>query len=96
MKSTEYVTENEIQTALDEYDWKISASEGRLMLAELLLKAGAGFRNSYTEELFLGHFDLLRNDRTLNARGRRFIRCMFYTHSNRRPEAYTLMQAYRC
>jgi len=72
-----------------------SANEGRLMLAELMLKAQAGFYNSHTEELFLTRMDVMKKDRTPNFLGRAFLCKMFYNHSCKKPEAYALMHAYR-
>ena len=69
--------------------------EGRLMLLELISKAGAGYYNSHTEELFLNSFGLLKKDRTPNKQGLKFIMSMVYEHSNQRPLAYRLMQTYR-
>ena len=71
-------------------------TEGRLMLLELLSKAGAGYRNSHTEEGFLKGFGLMRRDRTPNKKGLRFISAMIYASSNVRPECFGAMQLYRC
>lgn len=69
--------------------------ERRLHLAELLLKAGAGYRNSHTEEAFLRPFNLLTQARIPNKKGRAFLCEMFYAASNSRPEAYELMRTFR-
>lgn len=95
MESAEYVSDNEIESALKEWRWTIPVGDGRLMLAELLLKAGAGYRNSHTEEGFMGCFKLLNRDRTPNKRGRQFLCSMMYKHSNSRPDCYELMTEYR-
>lgn len=93
--STYYVLDVEIEIQLDSLGFRMHAGEGRLMLAELLLKAGAGYYNSHTEELFLKSFGLLKKDRTPNKPGRKFLCSMFYNHSNKRPESFALMTHYR-
>ncbi len=70
-------------------------SEGRLILAELILKAAAGCRISHTEEAFLKSFALLKVNRTPNKKGFRFLCDMFYNGSNLRPEAYYSMEKHR-
>lgn len=72
-----------------------SAEEGRLMIVELSSKAGAGYMNSHTEELFLNSFYILKKDRTLNKLGRKFMMHMLYEHSNLRPRAFNAMQEFR-
>jgi hypothetical protein len=67
----------------------------RLSLLELISKAAAGYRNSYTEENFMAGFCLLKADRTLNVRGRKFVCSMVYTYSHNRPECFDLMQKFR-
>lgn len=84
-----------IQKKLDYLGFKMCSDEGRLMLAELLLKAGAGWRSSYTEEAFLHAFGFMRSDRTPNKRGAKFLSSMFYNHSNLRPKCFDLMRLYR-
>ncbi len=69
--------------------------EGRLMLLELLSKAGAGCYNSHTEESFLFSFGLLRKDRTPNKKGLKFIMSMVYASSNQRPHCFNSMNLYR-
>jgi hypothetical protein len=89
------VTDNKIREYLDKYGFVQYTDEGRLLLAELLLKAGAGYYNSHTEEAFLKSFALLKKDRTPNKNGRRFLCSIFYNHSNRKPVAFGLMEKHR-
>lgn len=91
------ITDERVKAQLDKYGWSVNTGtgEGRLMLAELILKAGAGSYNSHTEESFLKGFDLLKKDRTPNKKGARFLCSVFYNHSNRKPIAFKLMQQYR-
>lgn len=72
-----------------------TAEELRLSLFELLLKANAGYKNSHTEESFMGWFGLLKRDRTLNAKGRRFILSLGYKHSNNKADIYGLIGKFR-
>lgn len=95
MVSENYIKSDSIQDALDILGFRMNADEGRLMLAELILKASAGYYNSHTEESFLGWFDVLRKSRIPNKRGREFIMSVFYNHSNRRSESFELMKLYR-
>lgn len=95
MKSEDIVTDAKIQEVLSRDGWTQSVDEGRLMLAELMLKAGSGCYTSYTETHFANSFDLLKRDRTPNKKGLRFLCSMFYNHSNLRPLAYSLMGKYR-
>lgn len=95
MESKEIVQDVEIDKHLKELGFTDCVDEGRLMLAELLLKAGAGYYNSHTEEHFLMRFDLLKIDRTPNKKGRKYLCSMFYTHSNGRPESFCLMEKHR-
>lgn len=96
MKSKEYIADFMVTDALAAEGFKdYSADEGRLYLAELMLKAQAGYRNSHTEELFLSKMDVMKKDRTPNYIGKKFLCAMFYNHSNKRPEAYDSMTAYR-
>lgn len=95
MNSKDFVTDEEIEAAIKIVGVNTTTEEGRLVLAEGLLKAAAGYRSSCTEELFMGKFHLLRVDRTLNRKGAMFLCSMFYSCSNRRPESYRLMQVYR-
>ena len=75
------------------YDYTID--EGRLVLLELIAKAGAGYYNSHTEEIFLNSFELLRKDRMPNKRGMKFIMSMVYASSNKKPFCYEVMKEYR-
>jgi hypothetical protein len=95
MDNEEYVCSVEMHLALRNLGFTQDNDEGRLMLAELMMKAGAGYYNSHTEEKFMNSFDLMRKDRTPNKKGRRFLCSLFYTHSNRRPEGFKLMQYFR-
>ena len=96
MNTEKIVKDAEIKEQLRDWRWDgVSAEEGRLMLAELLLKAGAGCYNSHTEEGFLMGFGLLKKDRTPNKRGRKFLCSMLYNHSNTKPEYFHLMQKTR-
>lgn len=69
--------------------------ECRLCLAEMMLKAACGRRNSHTEEEFMSWCEVLKKDRTPNYFGRQFLKLMYYAPSNRKPEAFILMQKYR-
>lgn len=96
MSSHEMPLQNdELNKALNEWGWSIGASEARLMLAELLIKANAGSYNSYTEEGFMNSFGMLTKARKLNKKGSRYICDMFYAPSNMKPEAFDLMARYR-
>lgn len=87
--------DGDLKAALHELGFDWSVEEGRLALAELLLKAGAGFRNSHTEEQLLSRFGLMLKDRTPNKKGRLFLCDMFYASSSRQPLAFLAMQEYR-
>lgn len=96
MNTEEIVQNSEIAEHLKSWRWDdCSVGEGRLMLAELLLKAGSGYYNSHTEEGFMREFGLLTKARTPNKRGRLFLCSMIYNHSNQKPEYFHLMQAHR-
>jgi len=96
MNTNEIVKGSEIKAHLKGFGWNdCNVGEGRLMLAELLLKAGAGFYNSHTEEGFMCAFGLLTKTRAPNKRGRLFLCSMFYAHSNNKPKCFHLMQEYR-
>jgi hypothetical protein len=69
--------------------------EGRLILAELLIKSSAGYYNSHTESIFLKYFHLQNKNRTANKKGREFLCSMMYNHSNLKPECYELMKRFR-
>ena len=64
-------------------------------LGQAIKKSSAGCRSSHTEEGFMREFCLLKVDRTPNKRGRKFLCSMLYTHSNKRPEYFHLMEKYR-
>lgn len=96
MGKEEIITDAYIQKILSKYGWGLSTpDEGRLTLAELIIKAGSGYQNSHTEEAFLNSFGFLRKDRSINKAGCRFLCSMFYASSNCRPLAYSLMNKYR-
>jgi len=95
MNSADIVSDKQIADSLASLGFDQSVGSGRLMLAELLVKAGAGCRNSHTEELFLSGFAVLKRDRTPNAKGRRFLMAMFYASSSCRPESFELMRLFR-
>ena len=91
-----YIPDKIIMNNLKEHGFtKVSCDEGRLMLLELLSKAGAGYYNSHTEELFLRDSGLIKVNRTPNRNGMKFICSMVYTDSNGRPPAYDLMAMFR-
>lgn len=89
------ITDLEITLALEALNWKLKISEGRLMLLELLCKAGAGFYNSHTEEEFLKSFGVMKTDRTPNKKGRAFICDTVYKSSNQKADIYFLIDRYR-
>lgn len=93
--ANEIVTDGEISKALSDWNWTVEPSEGRLMLAELLIKSGAGYKSSYTEEGFMREFNLLKKDGTPNRRGFRFLCSVIYQHSNLRSDFYHLSEKYR-
>ena len=96
MEASEIITDFIVTDALVAEGFKnYSPSEGRLYLAELMLKAQAGCYNSHTEELFLGRMEVMKKDRTPNFIGRKFLCSMFYSHSNKKPEAYQSIVDYR-
>jgi hypothetical protein len=72
-----------------------STAEGRLQLMELMVKAGAGYYNSHTEEAFLNSFGLMKKDRTPNKKGREFLMRMIYASSCKRPQCHALMTEFR-
>ena len=75
------------------FDWCIA--EARLSLFELLIKAGAGYRNSHTEEAFLKSFKLMKTDRTPNKAGRKFIMEMGYASSNKKAKIFYHIKEWR-
>ena len=91
------ITDNEIMAILTDWRWEgYNAKQGRLMLLELISKAGAGYYNSHTEEGFLNAMKVLKSDRTPNKKGRIFICEMVYKHSNLKSPVYELIGKYRC
>jgi len=94
-ESEHIISDSSIQESLTKLGFTQSPDEGRLMLVELLAKASAGYYNSHTEEAFLKSQGVLLAGRLPNKRGRKFICSMIYTHSNRRPECFKLMEKYR-
>jgi hypothetical protein len=72
----------------------ISLAEGRLMLLELMVKAYK-YKNSHTEEAYLGCFKVLNKNRTINAKGRKFLLDMRYKHSNNKSLFVSLSNEYR-
>lgn len=95
MSVKEFISDDYMNEVLKKLGFDQSADEGRLILAELLVKAAAGYRNSHTEEALLKSFYMMKKDRTANKRGRRYLCEMFYASSNRAPEGYYLMRDYR-
>ena len=96
MNADEIITDDMIFSAVKRSGFiGRSAQECRLCLLELLAKAGAGYRNGYTEECFLGCFSLMKLDRTANKQGRRFIMRMIYASSSKKPFAYEPMKDFR-
>ena len=96
MSAKDCITDYIVTSALSAEGFRdYSPCEGRLYLAELMLKAQAGFYNSHTEELFLNRLDVIKKDRTPNLLGRKFLCAMFYCRSNKKPDAYEAMTLYR-
>lgn len=96
MKLSELLPDSIIREAIERSQYTgRELDECRLCLAELMLKAAAGYRNGHTEEEFMRHCEVLKKDRTPNRYGKHFLKLMYYTHSNNKPEAYYLMQKYR-
>lgn len=96
MKTENVINDNVIFEGLEKTGFdQHSVGEGRLMLLELLVKAGAGSYNSHTEERFLSWCLMLKKDRTPNKRGREFIVSMVYASSNKRPTCFNLMKCHR-
>jgi len=89
------VTHIAVKHYLDKFGWKKTTDEGILMLLELISKAGAGYYNSHTEELFMNSFGLLTKNRMPNRKGMIFISSMVYSSSNKRPACYKLMKEFR-
>lgn len=95
MDKNKTVSDTEIEKAVGWINNSMTVEEGRLTLVDLLIKANAGYRNSYTEEKFLSRFDLLKKDRTTNRRGARFLCSMMYAPSNRQSEYVRMVQEMR-
>ena len=96
MDSKEYVDDREIELNLESANYTGSCTDkGRLILVELLSKANAGYMNSHTEENYMRMFGMIRGDRTLNKRGRRFLCSMIYASSNRKAEIHGLIERFR-
>lgn len=94
----EIITNHELEfnSQMSHYDTITNdTDELRLSLFELLLKANAGFRSSHTEENFMRMFELLKKDRTLNSKGRKFIMGIGYKHSNNKADIHGLIETYR-
>lgn len=88
--------DNDIEFYLEMHGFnETSVSEGRLMLLELMLKAGSRYYNSHTEEAFLRSMNVLKSDRTLNFKGRGFAMRMCYAPSNKRAPVYELIKQHR-
>ncbi len=90
------IPDNLIEIAIDRSGYRgFSVDECRLNLAELIIKAQAGYYNSYTEEEFMRQLKVLKKDRTPNLMGRRLLVEMFYRHSNKKCKAFDLIDRYR-
>jgi hypothetical protein len=90
------ITNDEIEVNLIKTGFTgCSSAEGRLHLMELIVKAGAGYYNSHTEEGFLNSFGLMKKDRTPNKKGREFLMRMIYASSCKRPQCHALMTEFR-
>jgi hypothetical protein len=90
MNSTDLIPDDTMDYALEHNGFdNTTASEGRLMVTELAVKANAGCYNSHTEEALLSTIGLLKRDRTLNKFGRNFICSMLYKHSNNKSDFVT-------
>ena len=96
MGSKEIICDDEIENMaiISGYTGR-TIDECRLSLVELIAKAAAGYRNSHTEENFMRAFKLLKSDRTLNKRGRKFTCSMIYKHSNKKAEIHGLIEKFR-
>lgn len=95
MNFEEYVKTSEIKKNLKALGFDESVEKGRLMLVELLVKAGAGVDNSHTEEKYLQEFQLTKKDRTPNKKGLKFLCSMIYSYSHTKPEVFSLMDRFR-
>ena len=96
MNTYEIVSNSDIDELLRSGGWTgYSIDEGRLKILELMSKAGAGYYNSHTEEIFVNSFGLLKKDRMPNKRGMKFIMSMVYSSSNKKPVVFDLIKKYR-
>jgi len=95
MESKELITDHELEfnAQMSHYDHCVGFL--RLSLVELISKSAAGYRNSHTEENFMRMFDLLKADRTLNKKGRKFTCSMVYKHSNNKADIHGLIEKFR-
>jgi len=94
MKESKVTDENLYITArLLGFEW--TTDEAKLNLFELLIKAGAGYHNSHTEEGFLRSFELMKADRTPNKTGRKFIMEMGYASSNKKAKIFYHIKKWR-
>lgn len=89
------VSSSSVERNAERFGFTITPEDGFLMLLELLSKAGAGYYNSHTEELFLKSFGLMKKDRTPNKLGLKFIHKMVYASSNKKPVCFGMMEKYR-
>jgi hypothetical protein len=95
-ESKEIIKDADIETALKREGFTgYCVGKGRLMLLELLAKAGAGHYSSHTEEKFLAGFKLTNASGVANKKGRRFICSMLYASSNQQAEYVTLANNFR-
>ena len=84
-----------IEFSLKRNGWDRSTDEGRLMLAELIIKAAAGYANSHTEEALLSDCNVLTKERIPMKYASRWLCSMCYAHSNGRSEFHRLSEIYR-
>lgn len=84
-----------IEFSIKRNGWDKSTEEGRLMLAELIIKAGAGYRNSHTEEELLTACEVLTKSRKPRKYASRWLCCMCYAPSNKKSEFHRLSEIYR-
>lgn len=89
------VTDDQIGENLEAGKWGYNTDQGKLMLVELIVKAAAGSYNSHTEEAFLKGMGVLKNDRTPNKKGFRFLQSMLYASSNNKSDYFKLVEQYR-
>lgn len=72
-----------------------SVQEGRLLTMELIVKVGAGYYISCTQNLFIRSLGLLRSNGQPSKKGMLFLNEMLLTSSNKKPEAFYSMEKYR-